>query len=52
MAKVKKLPALAVAGEVMVIATSVPCGDTGVTALDGSDSVLLPVPFVACTVKK
>jgi hypothetical protein len=52
MAKVTNAPALTVAGEVMVIARSVPCGDIGVTALDGSDSALLPTAFVACTVNE
>lgn len=52
MANVTKAPALTVAGELMMIDRSDPCGEIGVTALDGNDGVLLPVALVARTVNE
>ena len=51
MLKFTNAPAFTEAGAVMVIARSFTLGTKGVTALDGSDSVLLPVALVAWTVK-
>jgi hypothetical protein len=50
MVKVTKAPALTLAGELIVMARSVPVGAIGVTEPEGADSLLFPVAFVACTV--
>ena len=52
MAKVTNAPALTVAGELMMIDRSEPCGEIGVIAFDGNDGALLPVAFVARTVNE
>ena len=44
-------PAFTLAGELTAIDRSAMLDTNGVTAFDGSDSRLLPVEFVACTVK-
>lgn len=52
MEKVTNAPALTLPGEDIVMAMSAPCGEIGVTALDGSDGALLPVALVARTVNE